>query len=410
MRILYHHRTQGRGVEGVHIREVVRGWRQKGHSVDVAGPPGVTIEDSPGHGAKSLKGSLYGLISGFMPEIAFEAIELAYNLKAGSLLDGYFSRNDYGLYYERYAFFNYAGVSKARKKGLPVILEINFMSDNPLVRKRSLILRPLQRLVERRVFNMADGFVAVSSVLKERLVQMGIDGSRVEVMTNAADPDVFNPAISGEKTRRRFGLEDSLVIGFVGGFYPWHGVGLLLDAFKEICGASKNACVLLVGDGPERKDLEDKVKRNGLEKRVFFAGSVNNKDLPQYLAAFDIAVMPDSNDYGSPMKIYEYMSMARPVVAPRLKPIEDGVTDGVHGLLFTPGDARSLVNALSTLLEKKDLRARMGASGRGHILKEHTWVKNADRVLDLRERLLSMRGHVKGFARRAVNNGTGGVK
>ncbi len=397
MNILYNHRTQGRGVEGVHIREVVRGWRQRGHGVDMAGPPGVTIEDSPNAGGKSPRGSIYGLISRFMPEIGFELLELAYNFKAGAIIDGYFSSKDYGLYYERYAFFNFAGVGRARKKGVPVILEINFISDNPLVRKRSLLLRPFQRLVERRIFSMADGFVAVSSVLKHALIRMGIDGSCIEVMTNAADPDVFNPAISGVGIRRRFGLEDSLVIGFVGGFYPWHGVGFLLDAFKDICGSSKNASVLLVGDGPERKELEARVLRDGLEKRVFFAGNVDNKDLPQYVAAFDMAVMPDSNDYGSPMKIYEYMSMARPVVAPRLGPIEDGITDGVHGILFAPRDRKGLANALTMLLEREDLRESMGASGRSHILKEHTWMKNADRVLALRERLVSMRASVNGL-------------
>jgi len=105
--------------------------------------------------------------------------------------------------------------------------------------------------------------------------------------------------------------------------------------------------------------------------------------LPGHVAAFDIAVMPDSNEYGSPMKIYEYMAMGKPVVAPRLGPLEDGIVDGETGILFPRRDAAALRAALEKLLRDDRLRAGMGARARDHVLAKHTWDRNAARILEV---------------------------
>src|SRR6185312_10399925 len=106
-------------------------------------------------------------------------------------------------------------------------------------------------------------------------------------------------------------------------------------------------------------------------------------ELPAHVAAFDVAVMPDSNEYGSPMKIYEYMAMGKPVVGPRLGPLEDGIRDGETGILFERLDASALESALATLLGDESRRRLMGRRAREHVLASHTWTRNAERVLEL---------------------------
>jgi glycosyltransferase involved in cell wall biosynthesis len=123
-------------------------------------------------------------------------------------------------------------------------------------------------------------------------------------------------------------------------------------------------------------------RSKGLEDRVKIAGWVGHEELPAHVAAFDVAVMPDSNEYGSPMKIYEYMAMGVPVVAPRLGPLADGIVDGETGRLVPRRDLASFAGALVDLLSDETLRSRMGARAADHVARNHTWERNAARVLE----------------------------
>jgi glycosyltransferase involved in cell wall biosynthesis len=106
--------------------------------------------------------------------------------------------------------------------------------------------------------------------------------------------------------------------------------------------------------------------------------------MPDYLAAMDIAVIPDERTgVASPMKLIEYMAMARAVVAPRLPNIEDVMQHDVNGLLFSPSDAGELRGHLQLLVGDAERRQRLGAQARLDVEREHTWRHNADRVLSL---------------------------
>ena len=182
--------------------------------------------------------------------------------------------------------------------------------------------------------------------------------------------------------RQQLQLDSKMVIGFVGGFYPWHGVHLLLDILPEMAQKVPNVALLLVGEGPLKIFLQAKARQMGMASSIIFTGHVPHDNLPRYIAAFDIAVLPDSNDYGSPMKIYEYMAMGKPVVAPRLAPVEEGIIDGKVGLLFQKQDKAAMASAIMTLLQDKAKRLRMGEAAREHVL-NNTWKKNAERVIAL---------------------------
>ncbi|HSQ61193.1 MAG TPA: glycosyltransferase family 4 protein [Acidobacteriota bacterium] len=383
MRVLIHHRTQGQGVEGVHLLGMARGFERAGCEVSILSPPGAAMGaagEAP-RGGSGLRRIWY-LLAAHAPEFLFELAEIAYNVPAYFRLRRALREHRADVLYERYAFFNLAGAWAARSLGIPLVLEANYTSSTPLFRERSRLLAPLARAFERRVFRSARLVAAVSSYLRDRIVEAGLPADRVLLLPNAADPERFHPDPDGRAAvRKRLGLDGTKVVGFSGAFFPWHGVEMIVEVLPRVLARVPNAAVLLLGDGPQRAALVETARANGLLDRVHLAGWIGHDALPAHLAAFDVAVMPDSNEYGSPMKIFEYMAMGVPVVAPRLGPLQDGILDGETGRLVTPRDRAALGEALADLLADDALRARMGARAAEHVARNHTWERNASRVL-----------------------------
>lgn len=378
MNLLYLHRTQAQGVEGVHIGEIVKAMRRLGHTVRIVSPVGDRFGDEAAAGAAKPTGmrKLYGFVTRHLPEVAFELLELAYNLKAVRDIRRHARPDDVDAIFERYAIFGLAGAYVARRWGKPLYLEINYTSQSALVRRRSRLLQPLARALDRRLFRQAAGLFAVSSYLKDHLVRdFGVPADKVYVLPNAADPDVFDPA------RIAAAPADGRLIGFVGGFYRWHGLPLLLEAFTRIAPDFADARLLLIGDGPMRSEIERRVASNGLRERVLLPGRMPHAALPAQMASFHVGVMPDSNDYGSPMKIFEYMAMGKPVVVPDYGPLRDCVSDGEEGFIFRPGDAADLARCLARLLDDAALYRRMAERARRRVLERHNWRRNAETIL-----------------------------
>lgn len=381
MRIVYAHRTRGTGVEAVHIGQIVQGMRKLGHGVEMLSPVGDFIEHvSPRvEGISATQGRLAGL-GARLPEILFELLEIAYSVKASIEGMRRFPAGSIHGVYERYAIFGFAGMWLARRRAVPLVLEVNYTCLTPLVRPRSRLLLPLAKWLDRRLFRGATHLLAVSSFLKRQLIdEFGVEESRITVVPNAADPAVFDP----EKVLPQApAATPGVVIGFVGGFYPWHGLDLLLDAFTSVAKDYPQATLLLIGDGPMRPALLRRVEASGLKDRVQMPGKIAHNQLAPAIARFDIGVMPDSNTYGSPMKIFEYMAMAVPVVVPDYAPLQDVVTDGVQGRIFRRGDAPQLAACIAEMMANPAERARMGQRARQAIVSRHNWLSNASLAIN----------------------------
>jgi glycosyltransferase involved in cell wall biosynthesis len=384
MKIVYVHRTRAQGVEAVHIGQIVQGFRTLGHQVDMLSPVGDYIEHITSAKARQparqgKPGLLHRLVDR-LPEIAFELMEMAYNAKA--VWEGLrrFPRRSVDGVYERYAIFALAGMLLARWWKVPFVIEVNYTSMSPLVRERSALLKPLARWVDGRLFRSATHLLAVSSYLKQHLVEeFGVDPGRVSIVPNAADPAVFDPeqALKAEAPA----LPPGRIIGFVGGFYRWHGLDLLVEAFTRIAAEFPDAHLLLIGDGPMRGEIEALARDKGLTGRVLMPGRIAHAKLVPYVARFDMGVMPDSNLYGSPMKVFEYMSMAVPVVVPDYAPLQDVVTDGQQGRIFRRKDVAHLTQCMAELLRDDTQRRQMGRNARQCVLQTHNWLNNASTSL-----------------------------
>jgi glycosyltransferase involved in cell wall biosynthesis len=169
-------------------------------------------------------------------------------------------------------------------------------------------------------------------------------------------------------------------------------VDRLVEAVRRNRAAGRPAALLLVGDGPERPRIEAQVAAAGLTEHCLLAGNRPHAELPGWIAAMDVCVMPHSNDYGSPMKVFEYMALGRAVLAPSLPPLRDVIDDGVNGALFVAARGADPVgpldDGLAALLGDAALRERLGAAARKRVGERHTWQENWRRV----ERALAGRG------------------
>ena len=389
MRVIYLHRTQGRGVEAVHIRGIVDALRGQGHEVRIVGPsdpysPLPTCEEGAGLGARFARHA---------PELMFELAEMAYDRGLYRKLVTVAEEFEPELIYERYAFFGGAGSCLAARLGIPHIVEVNYTCDDPLVRRRSSLLKPAARRLESAIFGQARVIAPVSSALAGRVRLRGADPDRIVITPNAVSRDWWQRAAAIAPAELPAHLSGKRVVGFVGGFYPWHGLDRLVDAAAHCRVRNLDCALLLVGDGPERESIVKRLEAAGLADSALLLGALPHGELAPWIAAMDVCVMPHSNDYGSPMKVFEYMAMGRAVLAPDLPPLRDVIDSGANGLLFRSAGENGvsgLAVGLEELLAGEAGRLEaMGAAAREDVGRKHTWDENLRRMLAAAERAAS---------------------
>jgi glycosyltransferase involved in cell wall biosynthesis len=387
MRILYHHRTQGRGAEGNHIVSIVGALRALGHHVDVMSPPGVDPFDPastiPVDKAKTQTrgwSSVWKLMSRKLPNWLFEIAELGYNIPAYFRLRKTLEAGRYDLLFERYAFFLVAGAAAAKRAKIPFLLEINEVSGIPN-RARHQSFERLCAAAERFIFRRCAVVHAVSSWLGERAVAAGLPRERLVVVPNGFEMKRLEKRRDRAAVRRELGIDDGIVIGFAGWFDRWDRLDFLVDIFNELKRTHPNLKLCLVGAGPAAEELGVKVKTSPYSADIVLTGAVPRADVYSFIQTFDIGVLPHSNVFGSPIVMFEMMGLGIPLVMPKLPPIEDVHRDGDTALLFTPLDFDGCRAALSRLVEDPALRADLSARALALLTGTYTWKETGRRII-----------------------------
>jgi glycosyltransferase involved in cell wall biosynthesis len=294
--------------------------------------------------------------------------------------------------YDRYVSYSYAPMVVGRRFGIPVVLEVNSpYSYQKQTFDEKIYFKKLLSVCEKCICRDASHIITVSSPLKKFLVNVGVPAVQITVMPNGVDSEVFHPSIDGLEVKRRFGIENKIVIGFTGILRPWHGLDLLLDAFHRISSAREDLHLLIVGDGPIRGDLENVVADRGLSSKVTITGRQPYDKVRLFVAAMDIAVSPRSTFYASPMKIIEYMAMGKGLIAPDTQNIRDIVAPEEDGILFVPLDSDDLAKKMHILVDNTHLRKTLGINARRKIETRYTWLGNADAVIRLMQGKLANR-------------------
>lgn len=381
MRILYHHRIRSKDGQYVHIKELVNALRGRGHEVIVSGPPALEREK---FGADA---GWVAVLKRSTPRFLYELLEFGYALVDYHRLRKAALRHHPHCIYERYNLYLPTGVWLKRRRRIPMLLEINA----PLYEERSryggLALKRLAQWIEGITWRGADRVLPVTRVLADKVRQAGVPESRISIVPNGVDPGRFANALSRDEAQRRLGLEGKLVLGFTGFVRDWHGLDRVMELLSSHRGDHK-LHLLLVGDGPARKSLEQAASEHGVEDAVTITGIVDRGEVVDYIAAFDIALQPAVVDYASPLKLFEYLAVGRAVVAPATPNIREILTHEENALLFDPADPEAFRAAVLRLCNDDALRRRLGEAAKRMIFDEGlTWANNARRVEQLFEEL-----------------------
>ena len=388
-RVLYHHRTQGKAVEGVHIRGVTDALRAEGIAVDVMSLPGADPYATPAAMAPTRQATPLMRLVARLPEPLFELVELAYNFVVLWRVLRYLRAHpDTGLIYERYSLFMFATVLVARWRRLPLILEIN---DAAFVyRVRPLFFQRLASAIERWVFRRADGLVFVSGIFRDRARATHGELAPSIITPNAANIDKFSfTAEQRASARSRYGLDGSVVCGYLGAFVPWHAIDQFVYRIADRLADTPDLKLLLVGDGATYPTVREFVRQRGLEDRVVLTGRVPHAEVPALLAAMDLAILPSAGDYTSPVKLFEFMAAGIPPVAPDFSPIREVLRPDATGWMFKAEDIDA---AVATVLERSRdpvALARVGAAARAYVTAERQWRNNVLQLLDFRRQVLA---------------------
>ena len=377
MRILYHHRTASKDGQAVHIDELIAALRALGHEVRMVGP---AVSGGDGMGAEA---GWVQRLKHTLPKAVYEVMELGYSLLAYLRLARAAREFRPDVIYERYNLFLMAGLMLKRRTGLPLLLEVN----GPLVHERGrfggLGLPWLARWSESRLWRGADFVLPVTHVLGDHVKAYGVPAARIEVIPNGINQEHFALAPTQAEAKHALGWSEALVLGFTGFVRDWHGVDRVVR-WMASGDAPAHARLLVVGDGPVRAQLEQLAAELALGERVRFTGVIARERVPEHVAAFDIALQPAVVPWASPLKLFEYLALAKAVVAPRVPNIEEVLGDGDNALLFEPSAPRGFEDALTRLCADAALRERLGAAAGATIVRKGlTWRDNARRVVQL---------------------------
>jgi glycosyltransferase involved in cell wall biosynthesis len=240
-------------------------------------------------------------------------------------------------------------------------------------------LTPIHHLITRYALARADRVTATGMRLAEATLRYMPPDVEVAVIPYGVDLDRFAPPEG--KSR------DGLVVGSVGRLSPEKGLKYLLRAMAEITRQEPRARLLLAGDGPERRSLEQLVARLGLLDRVEFTGEVPHDQVPRALARMDVFVMPSTWE-GFGVAALEAAAMKLPILASNVHGIPDVVEDGVTGILVPPKDVAALSQAILRLLRDPEERRRMGRAGREMVATRYSWADNVRQMEALYNELL----------------------
>lgn len=371
----------------VHIQELVKSFAELGHEVRVTAArlgqsdlilPAVSEKVRAGPESSTGEGAEAGDDDRLTKEKRFNSIGEATERHLTALHEEW----PFELIYERYSLWSAAGPRAAKKIGTPCIVEVNSPLLLEQARFRKLAMPDQAARIEAEVFSTADTVVAVSQEVANYVCSRGGSTAATRVIPNGVDLRRYR---DGRHVKASNETGESFVIGFVGSLKAWHGIEVLLDAFKLVRNECTDAHLLLVGDGPMKNYIDGFVRGAGLEDNVTMTGWVAHDQIPSFLRGMSVASAPYpkfDNFYFSPLKVFEYLASGLPVVASNIGQVASIIEDGRTGLITEPGNAADLAEKLLRLRYEPSLRNSLGDAAKGEACK-YTWDGNARTIVSI---------------------------
>ncbi|MDR1996227.1 TIGR04063 family PEP-CTERM/XrtA system glycosyltransferase [Azonexus sp.] len=273
-------------------------------------------------------------------------------------------------------------IKVARRLGIPVVYEIRAFWEDAAVdhgstREGSLRYRATRRL-ETRAIRLANHVFTICEGLRADIVARGIPAAKVTVIPNAVDVASFHLASPPDpQLQEKWGLAGKTVVGFIGSFYAYEGLDLLLEALPELIRQRPDVRLLLVGGGPQEASLRQQAKRLDLDEHVIFTGRVPHREVGRYYDLINILAYPRHpmrlTELVTPLKPLEAMAQGQLFVASDVGGHKELIEHGRTGILFKAGDRDALSGALLELLNDHQRWPELKANGRHFVEAVRNW-------------------------------------
>jgi glycosyltransferase involved in cell wall biosynthesis len=242
-------------------------------------------------------------------------------------------------------------------------------------------------LLERILGHFTDMIICVSHSDRESVIKTKIAKSdKIKIIWNGIDLERFQKVLLNNNVKRNeLGLPaDAFILTMIGRLHPPKDLFTLITSFQLVQDELPNTCLLIVGDGPLRKELQNYAKRLHLNSKIIFAGA--RRDIPEILAITDIFILSTLWE-GLPIVLLEAMASAKPVIASDICGNKEVVVNGETGILVPPIDPKSLAKAIIELARDPQKAKRLGQKGIARVKENFTLEKMIQQVTNLYEEL-----------------------
>lgn len=290
-------------------------------------------------------------------------------------------------------------IKVARRLGIPVVYEIRAFWEDAAVDHGSTAEGSLRyritRALETRAIRQVDHAFTICEGLRGDILARGIAAEKITVIPNAVDVESFQLASPPDpQLLEQWGLTGKTVVGFVGSFYAYEGLDLLLDAVPELLRQRPDVRVLLVGGGPQEANLRKQVDRLGLSEYVIFTGRVPHKEVGRYYDLVNVLAYPRHpmrlTELVTPLKPLEAMAQGQLFVASDVGGHKELIDHGQTGILFEAGNRESLAKAIINLLEAPDTWPAIRANGRAFVENVRNWRNSVANYVEPYRRLTGL--------------------
>jgi PEP-CTERM/exosortase A-associated glycosyltransferase len=294
-----------------------------------------------------------------------------------------------------------AAIQAGRKLGIPVVYEVRgFWEDAAVSHGTSTeggLRYRLTRAMETWALKHADAVTCICEGIRQDLIARGIPASKITIVPNAVDASRFQPV--GERDRnaeQSLNLQGKKVIAFIGSFYDYEGLDLLVSAMPKLLAVRPDIRLLLVGGGQVTDALKQQIAQLGLQDKVIMTGRVPYEQVETYYSVTDVLVYPRKSmrltELVTPLKPLEAMAQKSLFVASDVGGHKELVRDGVTGTLFKADDLDDLVRSLLGLLDHEEIWPAIRDAGRDFVENERNWSNSVANLIPVYQRLVSGEG------------------
>lgn len=286
-----------------------------------------------------------------------------------------------------------------RITGIPAVYEMRGIWEDQHVGRQGFSETSVRyravRALENLALRGADACCVISRSLEEEVHSRGVSRDKIVLAPNGVDVRSFTPGAAPAELRSRLGLDSAVVVGYIGSFFAYEGLDLLVEAIAGLVRDISQVRLLLVGDGELMPAIKEIAARLGITEKVLFVGRVPHRETLDYYRLCDLLVLPrrDTRETRlvTPLKPLEIMAMSKPLLASDIGGHRELIEDGVTGVLFRTEDAADLQAHCRRLLADPGLCAELGRRGRSWVEQNRDWRSIVDRYIDLYRKLIASR-------------------